>query len=196
VERVLDDDEAMRLEAHMAECSLCVEDIVAVYKSTQGREGDKVPQRVIDRALSLVPDTPPQENVLDLVIRLVKDSLELVSTSGQLVFISPSLSVRAIPKTPQATILQVEKEMAEFKVTIEVEHIEAGLCQVVVRTEAEGNRPADDIRLSLFSGDREQASYLGRRGQAVFDRLPVGAYKIGITDAGTPVGTIRLGLTN
>jgi hypothetical protein len=194
--RLLEDDEAMRLEAHLAECSLCVEDIVAFYKSTQGREGDKVPQRVIDRALSLVPDTPPQENVLDLVIRLVKHSLELVSTSGQLVFISPPLSVRAIPKTPQATVLQVEKEMAEFKVTIEVEHVEAGLCQVVVRTEAEGNRPADDIRLSLFSGDREQASYLARRGQAVFDRLPVGAYNVAITDAGTPVGTIRLGLTD
>lgn len=194
--RLLEDDEAVRLEAHLAECSLCVEEIVAVYKSAQGREGDKFPQRVIERARSLVPDSSPKENVLDLVVRLVKDSLELVSTSGRLVFVSSPLSVRAMPKTPEATILQVQKEMAEFKVTIEVERVEAALCQVVVRIETVGTESADGIRLSLFSGDREQASYLTHQGQAVFDRLSVGAYNIAMTDSGSPVGTIRLGLTD
>jgi hypothetical protein len=192
--RLLEDDETIRLEAHLAECSLCVEDIVAVYKSTQDTERKKVPQQIIDRVMSLVPGGEPR--VLNLVVRLVKDSLELVSTSGQLVLSSPPLGIRARPKTPETTILQVEKEMAEFRVTLEVEHVEAGLCQVVVRTEVVGNEPADDIRLSLFSGDREQASYLTRRGQAVFDRLPAGAYNITLSDAGTPVGTIRLVLTD
>lgn len=194
VERVLDDDEAMRLEAHLAECSLCVEDVVAVYKSTQDTGGKKVPQQVIDRAMSLVPGAEP--HVLDLVVRLVKDSLELISTSGQLVLTSPSLAIRARPKTSGTNILQVEKEMAKFKAAVEVEHVEPGLCQVVVRIEAEGNRPADGIRLSLFSGSREQASYLTRHGLAVFDRLPLGTYNLALSASGNPAGTIRLELTD
>jgi hypothetical protein len=169
-----------------------VEDIVAAYKSTQGTEGKKLPQAIIDRVLSFVPGSSEQGNVLNLIVRLVKDSLELVSTSGQVVLISSPLSVRARTKTPKTTILQVEKEMAEFKVTLEVEQVGAGLCQVVVRTETK--EPVDGIRASLFFGDREQASYLTRRGQAVFDGLSVGPYRIALTDSGAPVGTIRLGL--
>lgn len=194
--RRLEDDEAIRLETHFAECSFCAEDIVAVHKAIQDTEGSKVLQRVIDRAMSLVADAEPQENVLDLVVRLVKGSLELVSTSGQLVLISPPFGVRARPQTPATAILQVEREMSKFKVKVEVEHVEVGICQVVVRIEAEGNKPADGIRLSLFSGSREQASYLTRQGQAVFDRLPVGVYRLALSDTGTSVGTIRLGLTD
>jgi hypothetical protein len=196
VDRLLEGDEATRLEAHLARCSLCLENVVAVYKSTDGAEGKKVPQVILDRVLSLVAEAASQENILDLVVRLVKDSLELVSTSGQLVLVSSPVSVRARSQTSETTILQVEKEMAGFKVILEVEQVEAGLCQLVVRTEAEGKRPADGIRLSLFSGDREQASYLTRQGQAVFDRLSAGAYNIAITDSGIPVGTIRLELTD
>jgi hypothetical protein len=194
--RLLEDEEAMRLEAHLAQCSLCAEDVVAVYKSAQETEEKKVPQQVIDRVMSLVPGGERQENILDLVIRLVKDSLELVSTSGQLVLTSPPLGVRAARKTSGTTILQVEKEIAKFKVTVEVEHVEARLCQVAARIEAEGNRPANGLRLSLFSGSREQASYLTRQGQAIFDRLPIGAYNFALSDSGTPVGTIRLELTD
>jgi hypothetical protein len=192
--RLLEDDEAMRLEAHLAECSLCAEEIVAVRKSTHDTGEKTVPQQVIDRARSLL--LAGQLSVLDLVVRLVNGSVELISTSGRLVLASPSLGVRARPKTEETAILQVEKEMAKFKVTVEVEQVEARLCQVLVRIEAEGNRPADGIRLSLFAGRREQASYLTRRGQAIFDRLPVGVYDLDLSDSGTPVGTIRLELTN
>jgi hypothetical protein len=190
--RLLEDEEAAQLEAHLAQCSRCVEDVVAVYKSSQEAGGKKVRQQVIDRAMSLASGGP---YVFDLVIRLIKNSLELVSTSGQLVSTRAPLTVRSKPERSDITILRVEKELAEFKVTLKVEHVEAGLCQLEVRTEAEGKKPVEGIRLSLFSGGREQASYLARRGQAVFDRLPPGTYNLALSDSGTPVGTIRLGLT-
>ena len=46
--------------------------------------------------------------------------------------------------------------------------------------------------MSLFSGDREQASYLTKQGEAVFDRIPQGEYSLALSEAGAPVGMIRL----
>ena len=77
---------------------------------------------------------------------------------------------------------------------MELELIEEGICQVVAHvTEGQGN-PADGLRLSLISGGREQASFLTRGGEVVFDRIPVGDYSIALFESGTPVGTIKLAL--
>jgi hypothetical protein len=191
VGRLLENNEATQLESHFAECTLCAEDVVAVRKAAQDRGERAVPQHVVNRAMSLVPDTRPQ--ILHLEIRLTKDSMELIRASGKLVLSSPLHSVRAAPKTEQTAILQIEEEIAKFKVMVQVQQLEPWRCQVVVRI-AEINRPADGIRVSLFSADRERASYLTRQGQAVFDRLPVGAYSLDLSDAGAPLGTIRLTL--
>jgi hypothetical protein len=51
---------------------------------------------------------------------------------------------------------------------------------------------ADNIRLSLMSGEREQASYLARQGSAIFDRIPPGDYRLKVSDSGHSAGSIRL----
>lgn len=184
------------LESHLANCSFCTDILVAAYKTAEQPITETVPQWLFDRAKDLVPQNRHQPGVLDLVVRLVKDSLELVSTSGQ--WITPltaaPMGVRGRPQPSETTILQVEKELGRFKVGIEVERIEANLCQVAVRIVGQDGKPADDMRVSLILGSREQASYLTRQGEAIFDRIPKGEYHLAISDSGTPVGTIRLEL--
>lgn len=150
---LLTEDAKIGVETHLAECSFCLNDLVAVHKAAQDYQTERVLQRIIDRAMALVPPIPGQESFLDLVVRLVKGSLELVRTSGQWV-------------DPFAT------------------------APVGIR-----GRPAEGIRLGLFSSGREQASYLTRQGEAMFDRIPLGEYNLAISDSGTPVGTVRLQLT-
>jgi len=184
------------LEAHLAECSFCVDDLVAVHKAVQDDATGRVPQRLIDSAMDLVPPTQEEQGLPDLVVRLAKGSLELIRTSGRWIdpLTSVPVGIRGRPKPSESSILQVEKEVGRFKVAVEVELVEAGLCQVVARFKDEEGRPAEGIRVSLVSGGRERASYLTRLGEAVFDRIPLGEYNLAISDSGTPVGTIRLRL--
>ena len=192
---LLTEDAKIGVETHLAECSFCLNDLVAVHKAAQDYETERVLQRIIDRAMALVPPIPGQESFLDLVVKLVKGSLELVRTSGQWVdpFATAPVGIRGRPKPSESSILQVEKEMGRYKVAVEVELVETGLCQVAVRVTGEAGKPAEGIRLSLISGGREQASYLTRLGEAVFDRIPQGEYNLAISHAGIPAGVVQAG---
>jgi hypothetical protein len=132
------------------------------------------------------------ENFLDLVVRLVLDSIELVTTSGQLVSVTAGAEVRGKVKSPVSGLLEVEKELGKFKIAVEVERTESDLCQVAVRVKTKGGSVAEGIRLSLMSGGREQASYLARQGAAIFDRIPPGDYRLKVSESGHSMGSIRL----
>ena len=182
------------LEAHLADCAFCMDDLVAVRKSAQDEEAERVPQHLITGAMAHLQPDQRGESFLDIVVRLVKGSLELVSTSGYLIPAPASAGIRGRPRPSGTSILQVEKEMGRFSVAVEVERVETNLCQVVVRVKENDGRSAEGIRLSLASGGREQASYLTRQGAVLFDRIPQGEYNLAISDSGAPVGAIRLRL--
>ena len=180
------------VEAHFADCSFCLEEVLAAYKAAQESYPEEAHRELVERVMALVPASHGESLFLELVVRLVKDTLELISTSGKLVPITAPVGIRGRAKPLDSTLLQVEKEMGRLKVEVEVEAVEAGLCEVIVRVKDEGGRAAEGIRLTLFSKGREQASYLTRQGEAVFDRIPQGEYNLAVSDSGTSVGTIRL----
>src|SRR5262245_24334789 len=179
-------------ETHLAQCTACLDDLSIAYSSMLGDEKETVPEALIAKAMGLVPQTTQEEGFFDMVIRLARGSLELVSTTGQLVEAPGLAGVRGKPETPGTAILQVEKEMGRFKVAMEVEPVEDELCQLAVTVSAGGGLPADGIRLSLLAAGREQASYLARQGTAIFDRVSPGDYRLAISEANAPLGSIRL----
>jgi hypothetical protein len=179
------------METHLAQCTACLDDLSATY-SSMGDEKETVPEALIAKAMGLVPQASQEEGFFDMVVRLARGSLELVSTTGQLVEVPGLAGVRGKPESPGTAILQVEKEMGRFKVAVEVEPVEDELCQLAVTVRGEGTLPADGIRLSLLAGGREQASYLARQGTAIFDRISPGDYRLAITEANAPLGSIRL----
>ena len=180
------------METHLAQCTACLEELSATYSSALGGEKDSVPEALIAKAMALVPQTTHEEGFFDMVVRLARGSLELVSTTGQLVEVPGLMGVRGKPETSGTAILQVEKEMGRFKVAVEVEPVEDELCQLAVTVRAGEALPADGIRLSLLAGGREQASYLARQGTAIFDRVSPGDYRLAISEANAALGSIRL----
>ena len=180
------------METHLAQCTACLDELSAAYSSILGDEKETVPEALIARAMALVPQATQEEGFFDMVVRLARGSLELVSTTGQLVEVPGLAGVRGKPETPGATILQVEKELGRFKVAVEVEPVEDELCQLAVTVRAGGALPADGIRLSLLAGGREQASYLARQGTAIFDRVSPGDYRLAISENNASLGSIRL----
>ena len=180
------------METNLAQCSACLDELSAAHSSILGDEKETVPEALIAKAMALIPQTAQEEGFFDMVVRLARGSLELVSTTGQLVEVPGLAGVRGKPELPGTTILQVEKEMGRFKVAVEVEPVEDELCQLAVTVSAGGGLPADGIRLSLLAGGREQASYLARQGTAIFDRVSPGDYRLAISEANAPLGSIRL----
>ena len=180
------------IEAHLADCAVCLEQAIVAYGAEGRGDAEEAHRELVERVMALVPASHGESLFLELVVRLVKNSLELISTSGKLVPITAPVGIRGRAKPLDTTLLQVEKEMGRLKVEVEVEAVEAGLCEVIVRVKDEGGRAAEGIRLTLFSKGREQASYLARQGEAVFDRIPQGEYNLAISDSGASVGRIRL----
>src|SRR4029453_3388354 len=105
------------------------------------KETETVPEALIAKAMALIPQAA-QEGFFDMVVRLARGSLELVSTTGQLVEVPGLAGIRGKLESPGTTILQVEKEMGRFKVAVEVEPVEDELCQLAVTVRAAV--PADD----------------------------------------------------
>ncbi|MBI2986046.1 MAG: zf-HC2 domain-containing protein [Deltaproteobacteria bacterium] len=190
----LSENEREKIEVHLADCSSCLNEIVTVHKASQETMAEKVPQDLIERAMSLVRPARGPENFLDLVVRVVKGSLELVSTSGRPILAAAPVAVRGEKGPVESGVIEVEQGMERFKVGVEVEPVEPGLCRVVVSVTEEGRGVGESLRMSLFSGGRERASYLAREGKIAFDRIPRGEYNLAISDTGIPVGTIRLRL--
>jgi hypothetical protein len=180
------------VETHLAQCTACLDELSAAHSSILGDEKETMPEALIAKAMALVPQAAREEGFFDMVVRLARGSLELVSTTGRLVEVPGLAGVRGKPESPGTTILQVEKEVGRFKVAVEVEPVEDELCQLAVAVRAGGASPADGIRLSLLAGEREQASYLARQGTAIFDRVSPGDYRLAITENNLPLGSIRL----
>ena len=181
-----------QIDTHLAQCGACLDDLSAAYSAMRGAEKETVPEALVAKAMALMPGNAQEEGFFDMVVRLVRGSVELVSTTGQLVEVPVLAGVRGKLESHGTTILQVEKEMGRFKVAVEVEPVEDELCQLAVTVRAAGSLPADAIRLSLLAGGREQASYLARQGTAIFDRISPGDYRLAISEASAALGSIRL----
>jgi hypothetical protein len=177
------------LEAHLANCSHCVEDLAAARASEQGY--DTAPHRLIQQAMALVE---PKERLFDLAVRLARGALELISTTGRIIPI-PVPVMRAETTAVAANAVQVEHDVGRFRIVVELEIGDPGTCRVTANVTEPTGAPAEGVRLSLNSADREHASFLTRAGIVVFDRIAAGEYSIAVSESGTHVGRIKLSLT-
>jgi hypothetical protein len=166
-------------------------DLVAAYKSGEVAGVETVPQRLIDTAIRVVQGR--QETLFHLAVRLLRGSIELISTSAR-VITAPAPVLRGEAKPATGNALQVEHEVGRFRVAVELDLSEAGTCQVVANVKERTGEPAEGVRLSLSCGDREQASFLTRAGIVVFDRIAPGEYGIAVSESGVVVGKIKLSL--
>jgi len=187
----LEKRESATIEAHVADCSFCLDDLAAAYQSSEVDGIETVPKRLIDQALKVVQGQ--RETLFHLVVRLVRGSMELISTSAR-VTPAPTPVLRGEAKPAESNSLQVEHEVGRFRVAVELDLSAAGTCQVVANVKEQTGEPAEGVRLSLTSGDREQASFLTRAGIVVFDRIAPGEYGIAVSESGAVVGKIKLSL--
>ena len=181
------------LDGHLAECSLCTAEVSAAYQAGAEVETEQPPQFLVERVKGLVPDKKP---VFDLVVRLTQDALELIRASVPVTWPAPAVPVRGGESPAAGKALGVTKYVGRFKVTVDLEAVEQGSCQLDVHVRDELGRPAEGVRLGLSSGGREQASFLtSAAGDIVFGGIAPADYQLTISDRGGFVGAIELSLT-
>jgi hypothetical protein len=180
------------LESHFSRCALCLENLSVAFQTGEERGSDLVPPSFLKKAMALVPPKEGMPNFLEIAVRLFRGTLELVSTSGELVQAAAPVAIRGRLKSSDNPILQVDKELENFHVSVDLERLEGDLCQVAVTVKPKDGSVADAIRMSLVSGGREQASYLARQGTAIFERIEPGDYRLEVFDSGHSAGSIRL----
>jgi hypothetical protein len=178
------------IEGHLATCEYCAEEVVAGYKSAETGSLARVPQGLVERAMALIRE---KEALFDLAVRLVRGSIELINTSGRVVPL-PSPVLRGEPRPVEANALQVEQKVGRFKIAVEIDVSNTNACQLIANVAEQNGTPAEGIRLTLNSQDREQASFLTRAGVVVFDRIAPGEYSIAVSESDNVVGKIRLNL--
>lgn len=183
------------MENHLTGCAYCLDELLAAHHAAQdeGREG--VPAKAAARAMALLAKPKLTSEIFNLVVGLARDSLELISSSGRLVMPTLAAEIRGKGKPAGAGgdgILRIEKTLGELQIAVEVERLDGNLCQVAVNVTPYGKSATDTLRLSLFSGAREQASFLARQGSAIFDRIAPGDYQLAVAAAGNVLGTIGL----
>jgi hypothetical protein len=183
------------LEEHFASCEFCLTEVAAANEAGESTAKPRVPRWLMERATALV-ESRKQEGVFDLVVRFVKDSVELVRQSGDWITVmAPQpVTVRGTAAPDDTGILQMKKEMDGHRVTVEMERVESGACQLVLKVTAADGKPGDGLRVSLMAGDREQASYLTRQGQAIFENITRGSYTLVISRGGTGLGKIEISI--
>src|SRR5512135_521644 len=64
----LADDSRDRIEGHLALCSYCAQELVTAYKATETSDITRVPQRLMERAMALVP---VREVFFDLAVHMM-----------------------------------------------------------------------------------------------------------------------------
>jgi hypothetical protein len=180
------------LESHFSRCAFCLENLSIAFQAAEESGSDPVPQSFLEKAMALVPPKERGPDFLEIAVRLLRGTVELVSTSGVLVQAAAPVSIRGPIKSSDSSILQVDKELESFHVSVDLEGLEGDLCQVAVTVKPKDGSVADAIRMSLVSGGREQASYLARQGTAVFERIEPGAYRLEVFESGHFAGSIRL----
>lgn len=180
------------LENHLTGCAFCLDELLAAHHAAQDEARAAVPAKAAARAMTLLAKPKLTSEIFNLVVGLARDSLELISSSGRLVMPTLAAEVRGKGKPASTGILRIEKILGELQIAVEVERLEGNLCQVAVNVTPYGKSATDTLRLSLFSGAREQASFLARQGSAIFDRIAPGEYQLAISAAGNALGTIGL----
>src|SRR5258706_11534903 len=183
---------ADEIETHLTDCSSCLEHFLAAKEAALAGDDARVPTKIMERAMALMPESESKGDVFNIVVGFVQDSIALIATSGRLILPTPAAQIRGKDKSADISMLQIESTLGELQIGVEIERLESKLCQIVVSVKAADGVLADGLRFSLLSGEREQASYLARQGTTTFDRIPPGEYQLAVTESGKPLGVIDL----
>lgn len=194
LEGKLSSDEKGAIDERFIECEHCREEFIAVNRVISQKDDaviEELPEHLIKKAVRMFPE---KTSLFDIVLNLVRDSLEVVYYSNDIYISTPSPAAGLRGNkivSPEMIILK--KSFEDINVELDIEKIYETVCNIRVtvdnlKTKTSGN----SIRVELISKKRELVSNLLENGETILEDITTGKYTIKIFQKRKVLGEIVL----
>ncbi len=192
VDGAMDEAEESKIWEQIKDCKHCLfkfRGLQIALNATQQEEGYSLAKvkKLIRRKT--------KTNVLEIALKFVSDSLELISSTGLLLTPQPVPVLRTGDKATTCDNLRVTKEFDKYKVEIEIQKTSPDTCNLEVKTEPiETGVSTTGLRINLSADKKLLASYTAHEGRACFNDVNPGSYQVNLIKGKEVIGEVILNI--
>ena len=177
------EEEAERFWEQVHSCKYCLQKLLTIQQGIKQATQEK--GYSLDRIKNLIKqksEAPIKQksitNVLHVALNWVKDTLELLETTGMILALEPIPVTRSTDsKAPQ--IIKIDKEFEKCKTVLSVEQVAPKQCRIEVEIIPSHDWPVpDNFRVNLATSRRLLASSSLAENKTCFDRIVPGNYRV------------------
>jgi len=186
------------IERHVAACDRCVQTLLATADVLEnaGVPGEPVPQHVLEDLLGRIPSSRP--SVVRRLLHGLKEQAKIFSEriDSLITFQQPDVVlVRGRKKSISKNLVVLEKVFKTVRLEIEVEKTGTRCADIkVIATRTGSNERFSGVRIDIQAGSRELASFVAVRGEALFEKVAFGNYRLIARHANRKLGEVRLAI--
>jgi hypothetical protein len=203
IDGALEETEKERIEQHLLECNYCLDAVLLHKEMSVDAANTRFPDAPVvwkDNVKKLFTDQAREgeAGLLDIVLRLTKETIEVISNPGNLAITSGAMPgpVRSAHKILSPNLIILSKTFSDMESEVEVERVDDLHVNMKIRTiDIHSRAPVTVLRISLFNPLRELASYITDNGEVYFGNLNYGEYEIKIIKDSEEVGKVSLNIT-
>lgn len=196
LEDLLSGPEKRKIEEHFLACDKCLEEFLTLHKvkfQAEVAQPFALPKKLAQRLKSALPEKRRG------LIKSFADSLlgaanSIKSLLDALVTIDFSPApIRGKVASGSQDVITFIKPLGDLKLKLRVEKVAKNKYELLVRAFTIDDRPiAKGLRVGLFQQTRELASYSMQEGEACFEEIRPGRYKLRVMRNKTIVGEFPL----
>ena len=189
------------LERHMASCGRCAQTVyqaLVVLEDETDTAPASVPEPLVERLYRHIPRPRPRLFLLRWFFRRLIEAIGPLRRrlESLISFHQPALAyVRGRKKAISKNLIVLERAFSEIKLTVEVEKTGPHRADIkIIATRPRSGARFHGVRINLYSGKKELASFVAFRGEALFEQIPFGTYRIVAQDDRSSLATVRLSI--
>lgn len=196
IEGSFSSDQQESFERHLSGCHECWSEFVAINRVIMNKDSvatEDVPDNMIEKASMMFPK---KSSLLDIILNLVRGSVDVVHRSLDINIFSPlpAVGLRS-RKTIRPEMIVLKKSFKDIDVQLDIEKVSETICNIRVSVDTlKGRDLIRGLRVELISKGRELISDLIEDGETVLEDISSGRYTINICRKRKILGQIALKL--
>lgn len=186
------------VERHLAMCDRCAQTLLATANVLDEADApiEPVPEHVLASLFARIPSSGP--SVFRRIWQSLREQARIFSErlDSLIVFQQPDVVlVRGGKKLISKNLVVLEKVFKTIRLEIEIEKTGAGCADIkVVATRPDSNERFPGVRIDIRAGSRELASFVAVRGEALFEKIAFGDYRLIARYDNRKLGEVRLAI--
>lgn len=192
IEGRLSPDKKESLDRRLAECRECRRELAAVKQVLSCKDPVRMQDAPEALIRKVIKSYPVRHGFFDIILSLVKDSIDVVRSSPYINIFSPvPLAGLRNRKVMSPRMIVITKAFDNIDVELDIEKLEDDLCNIkVLASESGTGILMNNLRVDLVSEWRELDSSLLQNGEVIFEDINPGRYLIKIHKNGMIFGEL------